>query len=144
MNYDRNRIILTDSDLARSLIGKHIDVLAFRDGAFELRWQGRALPFIAFDKDQRQALAPIVENKRLGAALKMAKAIQAEKYPAPEPRTNSQKRGYRKTGRKSPGPPSKIDAFFARRRENAARQACEKEVSGQPGRAETGAQIPAE
>ncbi|MCP1615006.1 hypothetical protein J2848_006719 [Azospirillum lipoferum] len=64
------------------------------------------LSYRAFDKDQRVTQADVVENKRLSAVLAQVKEMQ-ESRPPPRVKTNSEKNGYRKTGRrKRQGGPS--------------------------------------
>ena len=65
------------------------------------RCAGRALslPYTVFDKDQRVTHAAIVENKRLGEVLAFIKSQQDRRAPPPRPMTNSERNGYRKTGR---------------------------------------------
>lgn len=58
------------------------------------------LPYRVFDKDQRVSHATVVENKRLGHALRIIKADQDVKF-TPRVNTNSEKIGYQKRGRKS-------------------------------------------
>ncbi len=62
-----------------------------------------------FDKDQRVTHAAVVENKRLSAVLAQIKAWQDTPPPAPQVKTNSEKVGYVKTGRKARGRKSFVD-----------------------------------
>jgi hypothetical protein len=61
------------------------------------------LPYRVFEKDQKVTLAEIVENKRLGQALAVAKRMKDLALP-PKVNTNSQKLGYQKRGRQIYGP----------------------------------------
>ena len=79
-----------------------------------MRWQGLSLPYRAFDKDQRVSHAATVENKRLGEVLAFIKSQQDLRPP--RVKTNSEKIGYHKTGRKSPGRPRFVDQLMAQRR----------------------------
>lgn len=110
LTYDRKRVMLDDSDLARGAAGKDVDTYVFADGRFEVRWQGRPLPHTVFDKDQRVSQSAIVENKRLAEALAWIKAEQDARPLKPEPRipTNSERIAYCKTGRKPPGRPPAV------------------------------------
>ena len=72
------------------------------------------MPFKIFDKDQRVSHAAIVENKRLGEVLAFIKS-QQDLRPPPRVKTNSEKMGYRKTGRKPSGRPRFVDTIMARR-----------------------------
>ena len=99
LSYEHKRIMLEETELTRGLVGRYVDTYAFADGRLEVRWQGVALSYRAFDKDQRVSQADIVENKRLSAVLAQVKEMQ-ESRPPPRVKTNSEKIGYRKTGRR--------------------------------------------
>jgi hypothetical protein len=101
LSYERKRIMLEETELTRGLVGQYVDTYAFADGRLEVRWKGVALSYRAFDKDQRVSQADIVENKRLSAVLAQVKEMQ-ESRPPPRVKTNSEKNGYRKTGRRKP------------------------------------------
>ena len=101
LSYERKRIMLEETELTRGLVGQYVDTYAFADGRLEVRWKGVALSYRAFDKDQRVTQADIVENKRLSAVLAQVKEMQ-ESRPPPRVKTNSEKTGYRKTGRRKP------------------------------------------
>jgi molybdenum-dependent DNA-binding transcriptional regulator ModE len=98
--YQRKRIMLQETPLTRGLAGQYVDTYAFADGSLELRWQGTLLPYTAFDKDQRVQHAAIVENKRLGEALRYVQELQAA-LPAPRVKSNAEKSGYQRRGRAS-------------------------------------------
>lgn len=102
LSYERQRIMLGETDVTRGLVGQYVDSYAFADGRLGFRWQGIALPYTVFDKNQRVTHAAVVENKRLSAALAQVKETQ-DALPAPRVQTNSERVGYRRTGRKSPG-----------------------------------------
>lgn len=106
--YERQRLMLEESELTRGLVDQYVDTYAFADGRLEVRWKGISLTYTAFDKDQRVSHTAIVENKRLSAALAYVKEMQ-DSLPAPRVKTNSEKTGYRKTGRKAPGRTSLAD-----------------------------------
>lgn len=108
LSYERRRVMLEETELTRGLVGRYVDTYAYADGRLEIRWQGIPLPYTAFDKDQRVGHAAIVENKRLGAALAWVKAMQ-DAQPPPAVKTNSERNGYRKTGRKPPGRKGFVD-----------------------------------
>jgi hypothetical protein len=118
LSYERKRVILVANETTVGLAGQYADIYAFADGRLEVRWKGVSLPFTVFDKDQRVTHAAIVENKRFGEVLAFIKT-QQDLHPPARPKTNSEKIGYRKTGRKSPGRKSLVDKMFERR--NAAR-----------------------
>ncbi|ALG75617.1 transposase [Azospirillum thiophilum] len=99
LSYERKLIMLEETELTRGLVGQYVDTYAFADGRLEVRWKGVALPYRAFDKDQRVTQGDVVENKRLSAVLAQVKEMQ-ESRPPPRVKTNSEKNGYRKTGRR--------------------------------------------
>ena len=115
LSYERKRIILVENETTAGLAGKYVDTYAFADGRLEVRWKGLSLPFTVFDKDQRVTHAAIVENKRLGEVLAFIKS-QQDQRPPPRLKTNSERIGYRKTGRTSPGRKSFVDRMVERRR----------------------------
>jgi len=77
----------------------------------------------AFDKDQRVTHAAITENKRLGAVLEFIKAEQEKETPPKAKPAGKQRTRYKKTGRKPPGRPSKMEGYYARRRAEREAQA---------------------
>jgi hypothetical protein len=101
-SYDRQRIILEENEITRGLAGKYVDSYEFADGRLEFRWKGVALPYSAFDKDQRVTHAAITENKRLGAVLEFIKAEQ-DKAPPKKRRAGKQRTRYEPTGRRNDG-----------------------------------------
>jgi transposase len=112
--YDRKQIILERSELADKLAGQYVDLYDFTDRPLEVRWKGHSLPYRVFSKDQRVSHTAIVENKRLGHALALVKALQEVKYQ-PKVKTNSEKTGYKKDPRRVYGPDyepksAKVDA----------------------------------
>ena len=110
--YERKKYMFEVSDLTRDLPGKYVETYAFPDGRFQVRWKGIALPYRVFDKEQRVTHAAITENKLLGDQLAMIKEMQEELDAAPakpgRSKTNSERGGYKKTGRKPPGRRSAI------------------------------------
>ena len=115
-SYERKRIMLDETEMTRGLVGKYVDTFAFPDGRLEIRWKGISLPYSAFDKDQRVTHAAITENKRLGAVLEFIKAEQEKDTPPKAKPAGKQRTRYKKTGRKPPGRPSKMEGYYARRR----------------------------
>ena len=108
--------MLDETEMTRDLMGKYVDTFAFPDGRLEIRWKGISLPYSAFDKDQRVTHAAITENKRLGAVLEFIKAEQEKGAPPKANPAGKQRTRYKKTGRKPPGRPSKMEGYYARRR----------------------------
>ncbi len=115
LSYDRLRIMLERNEVTIGLAGKYVDTYAFADGGLEVRWQGLSLPYRAFDKNQRVSHAAIIENKRLGEVLAFIKS-QQDARPSVRVKTNSEKIGYQKTGRKPPGKRRLVDRLMAQRR----------------------------
>lgn len=117
-SFERQRIMLEESDVTRGLVGRYVETYAFADGRLEVRWKGHSLPYRVFDKDQRVTHAAITENKRLGDVLAYIKDQQDQRLP-PKVKTNSEKIGYVKRGRK-PGKRTDFGrdpAVIARRRQ---------------------------
>ncbi|WP_416235340.1 ISNCY family transposase [Nitrospirillum sp. BR 11164] len=100
LSYERRRVMLAETAVTRGLVGQYVDSYAFADGRLEFRWQGVALPYTAFDKNQRVSHAAVVENKRLSAVLAEIRETQ-EAMPAPKVQTNSERVGYVQTGGKA-------------------------------------------
>lgn len=117
-SFERQRIILTENEVTRGLVGKYVDSYAFPDGRLEFRWQGVSLPYSVFDKDQRVTHAAITENKHLSAVLEHIKAEQDKTPPKPR-RAGKQKTRYEPTGRRNDGWNSKL-ARRAKAKDNEA------------------------
>jgi hypothetical protein len=79
LQHDRVRYLLPDTPDARKLIHRYIDVFEYPDGRIELRADGLILAHIRYDKLPFIDAGAIVENKRLGHALKVAQLIQAQR-----------------------------------------------------------------
>ncbi|WP_066717898.1 ISNCY family transposase [Sphingomonas pituitosa] len=77
LHYNKAMFILEPTPLARTLARKRVHVCEFPDGRIEVRNGEVVLPYRVYDKMQRVNQAEIVENKRLGAALAMAQALQS-------------------------------------------------------------------
>ena len=115
LKYDRKRIKLEINDLTRGLVGKYIDVYEMTDGRIQVRAKGVALPHIILNPERRITHASITENKRLGAVLAHIKDEQDKAPLTVKVKPVSAKNGYQKTGRRSPGRPSKMDAYYAQK-----------------------------
>jgi transposase len=115
LSYERRRIMLTPNEVTAGLVGQYVDVYVFADGRLEIRWKDLALPYTVFDKEQRVTHAAVVENKRLGAALAVVKEWQEAPPAAPRTMTSSEKTGYVRSGRKSPGRKSFVDKHIEAR-----------------------------
>jgi hypothetical protein len=92
--FERQRIMLEESEVTRGLVGRYVETYAFADGRLEVRWKGYSLPYTVFDKDQRVTHAAITENKRLSDVLVYINQRQ-EQLPTPKVKTNSEKNGYK-------------------------------------------------
>ncbi|WGT52588.1 ISNCY family transposase [Thioclava nitratireducens] len=130
LKYDRKRIRLEVNDLTRGLVGKYVDTYEYADGRIQVRATGVALPHTVFDPHQQRVThAAITENKHLRAVLAHIKEEQDKAASPPKVKPVSAKNGYKKSGRKSPGRPSKLDAYYARKRAErearAASQGCD-------------------
>jgi hypothetical protein len=98
-SFERQRIMLEENAVTRGLVGRYVETYAYADGRLDVRWKGHSLPYRVFDKDQRVTHAAITENKRLGELLAYIKERQDER-PVLKVKTNSEKIGYVKRGRK--------------------------------------------
>jgi len=98
-SFERQRIMLEETDITRGLVGRYVETYAYADGRLDVRWKGHSLPYRVFDKDQRVTHAAITENKRLGDMLAYIKEQQDQRV-APKVKTNSDKNGYKPRGRK--------------------------------------------
>lgn len=121
-SFERQRIMLEETEVTRGLAGRYVETYAYADGRLDVRWKGHSLPYRVFDKDQRVTHAAITENKRLGDVLAYIKERQ-EQQTKPAVKTNSEKIGYKPRGRK---PGKRTDfmndpAVIARREKALAR-----------------------
>ena len=71
--------LLEETEASRKLIGHYIDVWEYPDGRIELRADGVALPYLRYDKLAEIDQGAVVEHKRLGHALQVAQAMQAQR-----------------------------------------------------------------
>ncbi|MEM5387806.1 ISNCY family transposase [Paraburkholderia phymatum] len=76
---DRVIWLLKDTPATRRLIGRYIEVWEYPDGRIELRAGGAALPCIPYDKLSEIDQGAVIEHKRLGHALRVAQALQAQR-----------------------------------------------------------------
>lgn len=118
-SFERKRIMLEETEVTRGLVGRYVETYAYADGRLDVRWKGHSLPYRVFDKDQRVTHAAITENKRLSDVLAYIKERQDQR-DKPAVKTNSEKLGYIKRGRK-PGPRTDFtnDPVVIARREKA-------------------------
>ena len=102
-HYDRKQIILEQTEVAKGLAGRYVEIYDYFDKPYEVRWQGHVLPYRVFNKDQTVRPAAIVENKRLRHALAVVKAKQEHRLDV-KIMTNSEKVAYKKRPRPIYGP----------------------------------------
>lgn len=122
-SFERQRIMLEETEVTRGLVGRYVETFAYADGRLDVRWKGHSLPYRVFNKDQRVTHAAITENKRLSDVLAYIKA-QQDQPVAPDVKTNSAKNGYKPRGGK---PGRRTDfmndpAVIARRQKVLSRQ----------------------
>ncbi|OCP00802.1 MULTISPECIES: ISNCY family transposase [unclassified Ensifer] len=98
-SFERQRIMLTETEVTRGLVGRYVETYAYADGRLDVRWKGHCLPYQVFDKDQRVTHATITENKRLSDVLAYIRERQ-EQQTKPAVKTNSEKIGYKPRGRR--------------------------------------------
>jgi hypothetical protein len=116
LKYDRKRIKLEINDLTRGLVGKYVDVYEYGCGRIQVRAKGVALPHTILNPERRITHAAITENKWLSAVLEHIKTEQDKAPPKVKVKPVSAKNGYKKTGRRPPGGPSKMEPYYARKR----------------------------
>jgi hypothetical protein len=58
------------------IAGQHVTVFDYPDGRFKIRYERRELPYSVFDRLSQIRQADVVNNKRLGATLALAKEAQ--------------------------------------------------------------------
>jgi hypothetical protein len=92
-SFERQRIMLQETEVTRGLVGRYVETYAYADGRLDVRWKGHSLPYTVFDKDQRVTHAAITENKLLGDVLAYIKERQ-DQLVKPDVKTNSDKNGY--------------------------------------------------
>lgn len=78
LSFNKIRYILEDSELSRSTIGKLVTVSTGLSGEVNIWFDENSIPYRTFDKIRRFEDFEPVDRKRLGAALDLAAAINAE------------------------------------------------------------------
>ena len=71
--------LLRDTEVNRGLIHEYIEVVEHLDGAIEIQATGRVLPYREYDRITQIDQGAEVENKRLSAALEVARLVQAQR-----------------------------------------------------------------
>lgn len=79
LQYDRVLYLLEDVPENRQLIDRYIDVWEYPNGRMEIRAEGRLIASRAYDRLADVDQGAIIEHKRLGHALELAQALQAER-----------------------------------------------------------------
>lgn len=83
VQYDRVIYLLEDTPANRRWIHQYIDVWEYPDGRIEIRAEGTALPYVRYDRLSHIDQGAVVEHKRLGHALQIAQALQAQRDDRP-------------------------------------------------------------
>jgi hypothetical protein len=79
LRYERKLYSLHETKELRRYAGKYVDVYQFPDGRIEVRAGGASIPYHTYDKIGEIDQGAIVENKRLGHALRISSVIQANR-----------------------------------------------------------------
>lgn len=79
LHYERKLYLIADTPANRRYAGKYLDVYQFPDGRIEIRAAGVRVPYSTYDKLGAIDQGAIVENKRLGHALRISSLVQAER-----------------------------------------------------------------
>jgi hypothetical protein len=79
VQYDRVMYLLGDTVANRKRVHRYIDVWEYPDGRIEIRADGCVLPYRQCDRLAEVDQGAVVEHKRLGQALQLAQAIQAQR-----------------------------------------------------------------
>jgi hypothetical protein len=76
LQYDKVVYMITPGPENDKVAGQHVTVFDYPDGRFKTRYEGRELPYSVFDRVSQIRQADIVNNKRLGVTLSMARDAQ--------------------------------------------------------------------
>jgi transposase len=79
LQYDRVIYLLDDTPANRSLIHTYIEVVEYPGGGIELWAEGASLPYMPYDRLSQIDQGAVVDHKRLGHALQLAQAMQAQR-----------------------------------------------------------------
>ena len=79
LHYERKLYLLADTPENRRYTGKYLDVLQYPDGRIDIRAAGVSVPYSTYDKLGAIDQGAIVENKRLGFALRLSQTVQAHR-----------------------------------------------------------------
>src|SRR6202046_958754 len=78
LQYDKVVYLIKPGPENDQIAGQHVTVFDYPDGRFKIRYEGRELPYSVFDRLSQIRQADIVNKKRLGATLTMAREAQRE------------------------------------------------------------------
>jgi transposase InsO family protein len=93
LSFNKVRLILEDTPESRKLIGARVTVAVHLEGNVEIVFDDMSLPYRTFDKIRRVPETPVVDRKRLGSALALAKCI-ADTEPHHFQRNNDMPTGF--------------------------------------------------
>ncbi|MGF6653164.1 transposase [Paraburkholderia youngii] len=79
VQYDRVIYLLEGTAANRKLVHRYIEVWEYPDGRIEIRADGRSLPCMPYDRLSEIDQGAVIEHKRLGHALQVAQALQAQR-----------------------------------------------------------------
>jgi hypothetical protein len=117
-------VLNTHQRCPQRLAGRYIEAYQYPGGRIELRANGASLPYTIFDKLAEIDQGSIVDNKRLGHALQLAKLVQEKRddrrsQPLPSADGMPRKRGC-PAGKKSPRALNQNDMIEALARNHKA------------------------
>lgn len=118
IQYDKVLYMLEDTPDNRRLAGHYIEVYQYPNGRIELRANGDSLPYSTFDRLSEINQGSIVDNKRLGHVLQVAKFVQEKRdsrrsQSVPAIDGAPRKRGSPQIGKKAPRALDKNDLLDA-------------------------------
>lgn len=124
IQYDKVLYMLEDTPDNRRLAGRYIEVYHYPNGRIEPRANGTALPYTIYDRLPEIDQGSIVDNKRLGHVLQVAKLVQEKRdnnrsQSVPSVEGSSRKRG-NPPGKKAPRALDQNDMQEAMARNHAA------------------------
>lgn len=79
LQYDRRLYVLHDTVQARALPGRYAEIYHYPDGRIEVRSAGITFSYETLDQLPEVSQGTIVENKRLGHVLQVAKRMQEQR-----------------------------------------------------------------
>ncbi len=79
LQYENVMYVIEPLDWTKRLTGKSVMVYEYPDATVSIKYCGRALPYLMYDKLKTTRQAVVVDNKRLDAALAFAKKRQEER-----------------------------------------------------------------